>query len=327
MPRPSSPTSHAAGAVELDLARGVGAVAELVLQALDADRVARAVGQQARHEEARQARRRSGRAPGCASHMRRREEPLVAGEPVRSPQPAPPIGSARVVLARTSEPPCFSVMPMPISTPRLCRDRQRARVVVARQQLGQPSAASAGCAAQHRHDGEGHRRSGTACRFRPATTACTWPRARPVRRAAARPRARHAAPLAISCASARCQAGWNSTSSMRAPKRSCVCSAASSRSPRARATAARPCPIRRRARAALRRPSPHRRRRAPRRAAHRSANRLRFSNGCGYARWFANDPPKGAPRLMPSCAGMDGTNDRRLDRALLGAARRGGPAC
>jgi hypothetical protein len=32
---------------------------------------------------------------------------------------APPLGSARVVLARTSEPPCFSVMPMPSVTPRL----------------------------------------------------------------------------------------------------------------------------------------------------------------------------------------------------------------
>src|SRR6185312_14209519 len=31
-----------------------------------------------------------------------------------------PIRSARVVLARTSEPPCFSVMPMPSSTPDFC---------------------------------------------------------------------------------------------------------------------------------------------------------------------------------------------------------------
>src|SRR5690606_34694817 len=30
------------------------------------------------------------------------------------------IGSARVVLERTSEPPCFSVMPMPISAPVFC---------------------------------------------------------------------------------------------------------------------------------------------------------------------------------------------------------------
>ena len=39
--------------------------------------------------------------------------------PVRrnSPPPGSPTGSARVVLARTSVPPCFSVMPMPMVTP------------------------------------------------------------------------------------------------------------------------------------------------------------------------------------------------------------------
>ena len=30
------------------------------------------------------------------------------------PRPPAPTGVAKVVLARTSEPPCFSVMPMPI---------------------------------------------------------------------------------------------------------------------------------------------------------------------------------------------------------------------
>ena len=36
-----------------------------------------------------------------------------------APGPPPPAGSAVVVLARTSVPPCFSVMPMPMVTPRL----------------------------------------------------------------------------------------------------------------------------------------------------------------------------------------------------------------
>ncbi len=36
-----------------------------------------------------------------------------------APSPAPGTGSARVVFARTSEPPCFSVMAMPDSRPRL----------------------------------------------------------------------------------------------------------------------------------------------------------------------------------------------------------------
>jgi hypothetical protein len=45
----------AVGLVELDLARRVGAVAELVLQALQAERVAGAVVEDARDEEARDA--------------------------------------------------------------------------------------------------------------------------------------------------------------------------------------------------------------------------------------------------------------------------------
>ena len=36
-----------------------------------------------------------------------------------SPGPAAPVGAARVVLARTSEPPCFSVMAMPAMAPAL----------------------------------------------------------------------------------------------------------------------------------------------------------------------------------------------------------------
>ena len=38
----------------------------------------------------------------------------------RAPQASSPSGSARVVLARTSEPPCFSVMPMPSVTAVFC---------------------------------------------------------------------------------------------------------------------------------------------------------------------------------------------------------------
>jgi hypothetical protein len=53
-PRPSSPTMLRPGLVVLDLARRVGAIAELVLEPLDAEVVARAVGAEARHEEAAQ---------------------------------------------------------------------------------------------------------------------------------------------------------------------------------------------------------------------------------------------------------------------------------
>ena len=45
---------------------------------------------------------------------RRRAEPLVPGEDVAAVG-----GAARVVLARTSLPPCFSVIAMPASAPRL----------------------------------------------------------------------------------------------------------------------------------------------------------------------------------------------------------------
>ena len=46
---------------------------------------------------------------------RRRTEPLVAGE--RRTRRRRPAARAVVVLARTSQPPCFSVMPMPKSAP------------------------------------------------------------------------------------------------------------------------------------------------------------------------------------------------------------------
>ena len=111
---------HAPGVLELDLAAAVGAVADLVLQALDVDRVLAAVGPPARHEEA-------GRATlvGPGEHQvavahRRREEPLVAGEPVLGPHAPSPAGAARVVLVRRSLPPCFSVMPMPTVIERFC---------------------------------------------------------------------------------------------------------------------------------------------------------------------------------------------------------------
>ncbi|MCG3188672.1 MAG: hypothetical protein LKCHEGNO_00797 [Burkholderiaceae bacterium] len=65
--------------VELDLAAGVGLVAQLVFQPLDAQHVGRAVGQPARHEVAAQP------AGGLREHQegvahRRRQEPLVAGD-------------------------------------------------------------------------------------------------------------------------------------------------------------------------------------------------------------------------------------------------------
>ena len=95
-------------AAELDLAGGERARAELVLEPLQLE--ARA----ALDDEAREPARRLGEDEEDGAH-RVRAEPLVAGQLVASPSPA---GSARVVPARTSEPPCFSVIAIPHSAPR-----------------------------------------------------------------------------------------------------------------------------------------------------------------------------------------------------------------
>ena len=107
------------GVVQLDLRGGVRAVAELVLEALDVHRVARPVGEDARHQKAGQALGGAVGGLGLGEHEeqvghRRRAEPLVAGELVLArPAPPPFSGRAKVVFARTSEPPCFSVIAIP----------------------------------------------------------------------------------------------------------------------------------------------------------------------------------------------------------------------
>ena len=101
--------------VELDLGRRVRAVAQLVLEPLDAEDVAHAAGQHPRHEEAGQPLVERS-APGMGEHEeavrhRRGAEPLVPRELVAVAAHV----LAGVVPARTSEPPCFSVIAMPIS--------------------------------------------------------------------------------------------------------------------------------------------------------------------------------------------------------------------
>ena len=74
--------------------------------------------------------------------LRRREEPLVAGD---APALAVAARAPRAcVFARTSEPPCFSVMPMPSSAPRFSSIGSEARIVVAREDARQPVASIAG---------------------------------------------------------------------------------------------------------------------------------------------------------------------------------------
>ncbi len=152
MPLPFLADAHGIGVVELDLRRGVGAVAELVLQPLEMQRVDRAVGPKARHEETGQPARRLRQHQERVAH-RRRHEPFVAGDRGSRRRR----GSARVVLARTSVPPCFSVMPMPSVMPDLLRPRPEARVVVARRRFSASAAPrSAGSAASARDRGARH---------------------------------------------------------------------------------------------------------------------------------------------------------------------------
>ena len=69
---------------------------------------------------------------------------------------SPPSASARVVLARTSVPPCFSVIPMPRVTARLLPERDEARIVVPRADLRQPFGEPVRRRRERRHRGVGH---------------------------------------------------------------------------------------------------------------------------------------------------------------------------
>src|ERR1700675_57100 len=80
-PRPSSPTSMAAAPRSPPPPPGVAAVAELVLEALQAERVELAVRRPARQEEAGKPLRRLRQDQESIAHGRR-QEPFVAGEAV-----------------------------------------------------------------------------------------------------------------------------------------------------------------------------------------------------------------------------------------------------
>ena len=90
---------------------------------------------------------------------RRRAEPLVPGEPVGVARRSGPPGSAtaRVVLARTSEPPCFSVMPMPAISPALSAIGDSTGVVRARGEARHPARGHVGSAASAGAGGIRHR--------------------------------------------------------------------------------------------------------------------------------------------------------------------------
>ena len=115
-PRPGSPTRHATAPSSSISAEAFDRLPSLSLSRCSRTRVAGAVGQHPGQQEA-------GEPPGRLREHEERvrhrggAEPLVAGEPVR-PAPswsAAAARTARVVPARTSEPPCFSVIAIPAS--------------------------------------------------------------------------------------------------------------------------------------------------------------------------------------------------------------------
>ena len=98
------------GTVKFHLARCIRAIAELVLQTQDLDRIALTIRRPSRHQKTAQTFRRLRENQESIAH-RRRHEPFVAM------QAEDPVACrlARVLLVRRSEPPWFSVIPMPRS--------------------------------------------------------------------------------------------------------------------------------------------------------------------------------------------------------------------
>ena len=80
--------------------------------------------------------------------------PVISYSP---PGPPPPSATATVVLARTSEPPCFSVIAMPQSEPLLPAAGAELLIVVQREQARLPFLGELGLGAQRRDRREGHR--------------------------------------------------------------------------------------------------------------------------------------------------------------------------
>ena len=111
---------------------------------------------------------------------------------------------------------------MPISTALLLARGQRSAVVVRAEQARAPLLRERGVVPQHRPRGEGHGDRAARRPPRPARASRAAPRARRCAPAAGRDQGRLCTWCSIASRITACQAGWNSTSSMRCPKRSCV---------------------------------------------------------------------------------------------------------
>ncbi len=192
------PDEPAERVLVLDLGRGVGLVAELVLEPLQVERVAGAVGQHARHEEAGQPARGLRQGEEQVRHRRGRE-PLVPGQPVAAvgaghgPGGVGPHVRAALLLGHRHAG----------DQPALGQRGAQLRVVLAvgQQRLvlrGQRGRSSAGRAPRRRSS-----RSGTDGRRRPRPRPSPSRRGPRARRAGRRPRARRAARARPRCASGR----------------------------------------------------------------------------------------------------------------------------
>ena len=130
---------------------------------------------------------------------RRREEPLVADQLVAAVGLA---RRARVVFARTSEPPCFSVMPMPIVLPAFCAAGTLRGSYASAPTRGSQARGERRRLAQRRHARRRSSSAGSRCPGRPGSAGTAAPRARHgrrvARRGARRRRARRAACRAAS---------------------------------------------------------------------------------------------------------------------------------
>ena len=191
-PRPSSPSRRAQVPSSSTSAEALDRLPSLSFSRCSRNVLRVAVRQHPRHARSRSARR----APGPARGTRRTSAPsrTTCARSAGS-SPSGRRGTARVVLARTSEPPCFSVIPIPASSAALVRRLAQAGVVRPVRSAAAPSAAaSAGSV----------RRAGTAAYVIeigqpcPASTCdqTTKPAARRTWRAGARrsPRAPRAGP-------------------------------------------------------------------------------------------------------------------------------------
>ncbi|MNL40643.1 hypothetical protein D3C87_1630090 [compost metagenome] len=128
--------------------------------------------------------------------------------------------SARLVLARTSEPPCFSVMPMPMVMAVFCiaglldESYLRARI------FGTHSRCTCGAAEIAATEAlvmvSGQRWPDSSCAVRKKRTAralCSWPLA-----SVCGSQTEECRPTDMERRISACQAGWNSTMSSRSPR-------------------------------------------------------------------------------------------------------------